>query len=261
MLHVFLLSLATGVGAKMTPFIVGGGEASIKDWQFIVFLQIDRYIFSVSCGGSLLSSQTVLTAAHCLDDYTEKKKAEYYVITAFMGHSLHEKATMKRRGLDYETHKRYSMDAPYPFNDIGILFLTKPMTFGRNIKKIILQPSFSPKVDKRFAVAGWGATIYTDDDENIVTSKRLKSVMFKSKMSENCTIGRGFVCTRLSKEYPFTGDSGGPMINAKTGLQLGIVSFRDSRTSWIFFTSVPHYWNWIKETQLKLYKKYCNKGK
>lgn len=46
-----------------TPQIVGGVPAVAGDFPFIVSMQIGGSHF---CGGSLLDSTTVLTAAHCV---------------------------------------------------------------------------------------------------------------------------------------------------------------------------------------------------
>ncbi|XP_069971033.1 chymotrypsin BI-like [Penaeus vannamei] len=46
------------------PRIVGGTEAAPHSWPHQVALFIDNSQF---CGGSLISSEWVLTAAHCMD--------------------------------------------------------------------------------------------------------------------------------------------------------------------------------------------------
>ncbi|XP_048005704.1 chymotrypsin-1-like [Leguminivora glycinivorella] len=253
MFHICLLSCAiTATAAKMTPFIVGGNEASIKDWPFIVFMQMTRGHRTASCGGSLLSSQTVLTAAHCVDDFTKKKRKKV-TFNIFMGHSSFSKATMMRTGLDYQSHKDYSPTDSTVQNDIAILFLSKPVKFGPKIRKTVLQPRFSDAADNKVAVAGWGKT----DIYGRRISKKLKAVFLKSSLSKKCKKWDGLICIKFSDEYPYTGDSGGPMVNAKTLQQIGIVSFRDMSTGVIAFTSVPYYWDWIERNQLKLFIKFC----
>ncbi|XP_063634386.1 chymotrypsin BII-like [Cydia splendana] len=260
MFQIFLLSFAVTASAdKMSPFIVGGNEVSIKDWSFIAFVQITDGSNVAACGGSLLSSQTVLTAAHCLDDFTEKKKVKGITFTIYMGHSSFAKATMTRSVLDYESHKYYSPDSEIVQFDIGIMFLSRPVKFGSKVIKTILQPKFSATVDKKLAVAGWG---YTDIDELTgAVSDRLKAVVMRPISSKICKLQTGIICTQTQNEFPYNGDSGGPLVNAKTHLQVGIVSFREMHTGISAFTSVPHYWDWINKAQLKLYKRFCIKGK
>lgn len=50
-----------------TPQIVGGTVAQAGDFPFIISLQKNGAHF---CGGSLLDSTTVLTAAHCAEGQT-----------------------------------------------------------------------------------------------------------------------------------------------------------------------------------------------
>jgi len=65
------VSLAAPAGGPLVPFIVGGQEASISQfpWQVYVesnFEENGNHIVG-ACGGSILDSTHVLTAAHCVD--------------------------------------------------------------------------------------------------------------------------------------------------------------------------------------------------
>lgn len=72
---MFLLGLVLLDSADAQLRIVGGSNASIEDWPFMVFIVFSKdNKVGPACGASLLSSQTVLTAAHCLDDITDGKK-------------------------------------------------------------------------------------------------------------------------------------------------------------------------------------------
>ncbi|XP_061723313.1 chymotrypsin-1-like [Cydia pomonella] len=259
MFQIFLLSFAVISSAdKMSPFIVGGNEVSIKNWPFVAFVQITGSYVPAACGGSLLSSQTVLTAAHCLDDLSNKKKVKGVQFRIFMGHTLITRAKLTRSVLDYETHRNYSPVDRIPQFDIGIMFLSRPVQFGPEVKKAILQRKFNANIDKKLAVAGWGRTdTYKFGD----ISKRLKAVMVKLETNNICKRLTGVICTQHFKEFPYTGDSGGPMVNANNLLQLGIVSFRLMKTGTSGFTSIPYYWDWINKTQLKLFERFCKTGK
>ena len=55
-----------GCGKRLSNFpnkIVGGYRATIGDWGWQVGL---NYFGSMVCGGSLINSQWIITAAHCL---------------------------------------------------------------------------------------------------------------------------------------------------------------------------------------------------
>ncbi|XP_063373927.1 chymotrypsin-1-like [Cydia amplana] len=255
---MFLLSFAVASAAKMEPFIVGGTKAPISDWPFITYIEISEFSFFASaCGGSLISSQTVLTAAHCLDDFTESKTSEGITFKIYMGHSNHARAKMIREVIDYETPKQYSPDDADVTADIGIMFLKRPVNFVANVQKAILQRSFSLNNDRNLVVAGWGNTEPSDDSSS---SLWLKAVEVKAKAYRRCRDLNRVICAKNTEEYPYSGDSGGPVVNAITRHQVGIVSVRDVITGITIMTNVPEYWEWIRGTQLKLFQKFCGKG-
>ncbi|XP_063373970.1 chymotrypsin-1-like [Cydia amplana] len=260
MFHIVLLNAITVSASKMEPFIVGGREVSIEDWPFIAFVEVTWLgLFAMACGGSLVSSQTVLSAAHCMDDITEKKAHMTGIsFNIYMGHSSHAKAKMTREVIDYETHENYSPEDADVRHDIGILFLTTPVRFSDNVQKAILQPRFSFKEDSRLVVAGWGGT---DPEKKGTSSESLRAIQMTAKKYRSCKNMYRVICTASEKGYPFTGDSGGPVVKADTRRLVGIVSIRNMDTGITILTSVPDYWDWIRKAQLKLFRKFCGQRK
>ncbi|XP_063393434.1 chymotrypsin-1-like isoform X1 [Cydia fagiglandana] len=260
MFHILLLNTIPVSASKMEPFIVGGQEVSTEDWPFIAFVEVTWFdLFAMACGGTLVSSQTVLSAAHCMDDITEKKAHMTGIsFNIYMGHSSHAKAKMTRQVVDYETHEDYSPEDADVRSDIGIMFLTAPVRFSDNVQKAILQPRFSFKEDSHLVVAGWGDT---DPEIKGTSTERLRAIQIIAKKYRSCKDMHRVICTASEKGYPFTGDSGGPVVNAVTRQQVGIVSVRDMDTGITILTSVPEYWEWIRRTQLKLFQKFCGKAK
>ncbi|XP_063388170.1 chymotrypsin-1-like [Cydia fagiglandana] len=264
---VLLILILAFASAKpeMKGFIVGGQEVSISRWPFVTFIETTSSHMMVSvCGGSLLSSQTVLTAAHCLDDVTDnKRKMNEYSFTIYMGHSSYKRASVARRVKDYETPREYDPDNEDVIADIGVMFLHTPVKFLPNVKKVILfNRRFSPTRDRRLVVAGWGKT---GPSMNSPTSLKLKAAKLEAISAKDCIRHiplinvKSVVCTAPSKEYAFSGDSGGPLVKRSSHYQLGIVSFRHEDSGVTVFTSVPDYIDWIKETQLALYQTHCKK--
>ena len=48
--------------------IVGGEEAEVNEYPWMVRLITTVFIFELTCGGSLISDSWILTAAHCIGD-------------------------------------------------------------------------------------------------------------------------------------------------------------------------------------------------
>jgi len=55
----------------MRAYIVGGEETSIRQFPWQAGIIVEKKNF---CGGSLITSSHVLTAAHCTDRYTRTRK-------------------------------------------------------------------------------------------------------------------------------------------------------------------------------------------
>merc|ERR1712234_46188 len=119
------IDLQTECGIEGPPSkdrIVGGFEAEPNQWPWQVALFVDNAWF---CGGSLISENYVLTAAHCVDG------ASYYDIMAG-AHNVRE-----------------SSEPNSLSNDIALIELPSPITFNDYIK-----PSCLPSV--RDTATGWG---------------------------------------------------------------------------------------------------------
>ncbi|XP_048005700.1 CLIP domain-containing serine protease B15-like [Leguminivora glycinivorella] len=262
-LLLLLLSISSSK-SKMEAFIVGGKEVDIGAWPFIAFIESSHIKFHMvaACGGSLLSSQTVLTAAHCLDDVTDSKTdMSSFRFRIYMGHSSYHRSNMIRLMRQYETPSEYDPHDEDVKGDIGIIFLASPVKFSPSVKKVILfDQRFSYNRDRILLVAGWGKT-----GPNMIspTSPHLKNIRIHSISPEECKKEIPFidvslvVCTAAANEYAYSGDSGGPMVKRGSRYQLGVVSFRHEDTGITVFTSVPEYYDWIQTTQLYLFTKNC----
>ena len=60
--------------------IVGGEQISDRSipWQVMVLLGDDSQAYQYSCGGSIISPNSVLTAAHCTHEMTSLGSGVYY---------------------------------------------------------------------------------------------------------------------------------------------------------------------------------------
>ena len=107
------------------------------------------------CGGAILDKTTVLTAAHCV----QKKKIDYSTWYILAG-QVHRKSKKDRIKIaKVILHPKYGKLPKGIPNDIAIVKLSKPLTFGKAIQPMCLpSKDFKPKDGEMCFVSGWGTT-------------------------------------------------------------------------------------------------------
>jgi len=202
--------------------IVGGTEANKNElpWQ----VQLVRSDGSHWCGGSLLSSRTVLTAAHCKQPGLAAVVGEHDIST-----SDGEQRINIAQWIDHPSYAALSFD-----NDFAIITLETPVTFSEKVYPICL-PASSPATyeDKDSIVSGWGSISSGGPGSNI-----LKKAGVKTMSNTACTTGTQYsaeeitsnmICAAETGNDSCQGDSGGPLVIKKSGTsyfeQAGVVSW------------------------------------
>jgi len=217
--------------SKSTSKIVGGEDAEKHEFPWQVFL-VSRWLGKRQyCGGSLLSSTSVLTAAHCL----ARHPAPWF--RAYVGSHIdiytddgEQRILIKH----HEIHPDYVI-GKYEF-DFAIGTLEKPVTFSDKAYPICLPTEPSSNYEDRDAtVTGWGVT-----DEGIDLIKQPLQKVNVRTMSNTACLNTGYanhtikitsdmICAFAPGKDSCQGDSGGPLIIKKTGAnyyeQAGIVSW------------------------------------
>lgn len=146
------LELVEEFGFDLNPRIVGGDDAEEGQfpYQISIRTKLSKQHF---CGGSILSSRFLLTAAHCTQGVNGKPKYVYAVV-----------GTLRRLSggvvveLDTITpHENYN---PRKFrNDISLLRTTEEIVFSDTVQPIALPVQNLPEEGKaEVLLSGWGRT-------------------------------------------------------------------------------------------------------
>ncbi|XP_063367605.1 chymotrypsin-1-like [Cydia amplana] len=201
------------------------------------------------CGGSILTQNIFLTAAHCMNMQCDMK------IEIVAGTENVEKAKSIIRIIDkYYRHEYFDEQGPTLRNDIALLAVKMPLPLGRNVKRVVLNQHF-PNNTIMVAVAGWGRFSETSTD----LSKNLKYVwqFIKPKIYCQKCLGEplwsGQMCASNDvKHYPTIHDSGCALVT-KSGRQVGLVSYRiPTVPDIVVYTNVSHFVPWIRKHARKL---------
>merc|ERR1712198_182027 len=233
--------------------IVGGFEAQENQWPWEVALFIDDAWF---CGGSLISENYVLTAAHCVDG------ASYFDILVG-AHNVRESSEPNRVEItSFNGWYHPQWDPNTLSNDIALIELPSPIEFNDYIKPSCL-PSVGDTADPNELVTatGWGKpsdnaggippVLRMVEDLPIITNSECNAIYG--------IVGDGVVCIDTTGgKGTCNGDSGGPLnmkFDVKDGAagqkwkQIGVVSFGASAGCEVGypagFSRTEYYRDWL----------------
>ncbi|XP_070158219.1 venom protease isoform X1 [Polyergus mexicanus] len=256
---------------KVEFHIFSGIKAERGEFPFMVALGYENEdkddsenpdAIKYNCGGTLISSQYVLTAAHCVNSVQEKVPIEVRVGSEDLKSA--DDDAQRIPIIDVITHPRYKRSMNY--NDVAILKLKTPVRVTSNVRPICIQTKSLTAMDMStnvsFIVIGWGATSFIDDG----STKLMKTPSLSLVDRESCAksfngfskLPRGLddnmLCvldtnvTRRSDACQ--GDSGGPllMFTGPNHSIVGITAFGQSCGGSIpgVYTAVYSYLEWIE---------------
>ncbi|KAG7306501.1 hypothetical protein JYU34_009138, partial [Plutella xylostella] len=136
------------VGDEVAPYIVGGDLAAPGSAPYMVALFL-RGLFS--CGGSLISARTVLTAAHCI---SEKVPSIHH---GLVGTNLLNWGGTEIFFERLISHPNYVAQPNLVMNDIGLLITTAAVQFSALVRPVALSyQRLGAGVSVR--ANGWGNT-------------------------------------------------------------------------------------------------------
>ncbi|XP_024411747.2 chymotrypsinogen 2 isoform X1 [Desmodus rotundus] len=232
-----LVGAAFGCGVPAIPpmlsglsRIVNGEDAVPGSWPWQVSLQDDTGFHF--CGGSLISEDWVVTAAHC-----GVKTSHLVVAGEFDQGSDAEDIQVLKIAKVFKNPKYNTITTN---NDITLLKLATPARFSQTVSAVCLPDEADDfAAGTLCATTGWGLTKYSNEN----TPDKLQQAALPLLSNDKCKkfwgnkITDAMVCAGASGVSSCMGDSGGPLVCQKGAAWtlVGIVSWG----SGICSTSTP----------------------
>ncbi|KAM5297231.1 chymotrypsinogen 2 [Glossophaga mutica] len=200
--------------------IVNGEDAVPGSWPWQVSLQ-DKTGFHF-CGGSLISEDWVVTAAHC------SVKTSHLVVAGEFDQGSDAEDIQVLKIAKVFKNPKFNMFTIN--NDITLLKLATPARFSRTVSAVCLPDKADDfAAGTLCATTGWGLTKHS----NANTPDKLQQAALpllsnaKCKKSWGSKITDLMVCAGASGVSSCMGDSGGPLVCRKGGAWtlVGIVSW------------------------------------
>lgn len=187
--------------------IVNGVDTTIEAHPYQVSLQTTSG--SHFCGGSIISEDIIVTAAHCMQSYTASQfKVRLGSTTYNTGGEL---VAVK----SFKFHEGYNSKTMV--NDVAVIKMATPVRETASIRYIKLAEK-TPATGTPAVVTGWGTKCYLtcitlpkilqEVGVDIVSEKDCASSQFKygSEIKET------MVCAYATDKDACQGDSGGPLV-------------------------------------------------
>ncbi|XP_065073263.1 transmembrane protease serine 9-like [Ochlerotatus camptorhynchus] len=255
-----------------SELIVQGHDTIAGAWPWhAAIYHRNRRSDSYACGGTLISEQFVLTAAHCVFDPDNRQQLVNHRIFVRLG--VHNLDLLNRKSFQqHEIHKIYkpiNSTGDDFRNDIAILELSTLVVLDDFVQPACL--SLSKDLTNQYGtVIGWGVA-ENDDISRILKSTQIPVVDAVTCLKSNRkvfgnTLDEGIFCAGYTNGTSVcNGDSGGGLFfNVDNAWYLGgIVSYSKPRDgsnlcdpkSYGAFTKVYTYLPWISSvTKLKFLK-------
>ncbi|UXI14518.1 Caspase-1 precursor [Sarcoptes scabiei] len=235
--------------------IIGGREATKGRWPWVVAILNRNH--EAFCGGTLITSQFVITAAHCV-------RRRLYVRAGEHDLMIPEGSEQQEPISAMFVHPEYDPDTVD--NDIALLKLRKPLKMNRYVSPICL-PSADDQlqVNSLGTILGWGkrknSAIFGSDVLHQAQVPIADVDDCKNVYKDKYMISPNMVCAgyKKGKIDSCAGDSGGPLLFNKKMFNsghdkwylYGITSFGEGcgkKNKYGIYAKVPNVVNWIRKT-------------
>jgi secreted trypsin-like serine protease len=225
--------------------IVGGERVAETDPVTLSTVALVSPSGSQFCTGSLIKADLVLTAAHCLADYTDSQLFVAFGNVALPGYFKREKL---RAAVSYTVHSGYSsrqteLDVPTAApNDIALVKLSQaaPVAY-KPIAMLAAKDSIHD--GEALLLAGYGLTKWYANGGGVLYK-------VQSKIGKQAPAVKEFDFAAIPGKSACMGDSGGPafVVRNQRLVLIGVTSrgsaYCDSTGT---YTDVRHFRSWIDQ--------------
>ncbi|XP_052739565.1 trypsin CFT-1-like [Bicyclus anynana] len=204
--------------------IVGGSPTTIEKYPFMASMQTSWWpgFYGPTCGGSLITTTTILSAAHCYDIIPSVPNWR-----ALLGSAKASVDGFRHLISHVILHPNYVRNLW--LSDVAIVRLTTPAKLSDKIKVArIAGPNYLLPDNLRVYVAGWGATYagaqvgsdlllhtYVHIINHALCTKRYEELRKQPGRENNAQVTPAMICTGIldvGGQDACQGDSGGPVV-------------------------------------------------
>jgi hypothetical protein len=230
------LGVAAAAERPLGPFIIGGQEASISQFPWQVYLESNfeekgNHIVG-ACGGSILDSTHILTAAHCVDvegTTIQHPPVDFTVVAGDSDVNGSSPTTQVVGVSSIRTHPYFTL-LPETKDDVAVLTLSKALTLSAaiNAEAIpLVATGATPAPGTVLSVSGYGLE---NGAQGAEPNGRLYATSLLAVGSDPCRGAVGvnsavLLCAISASSSTCRGDSGGPLTQGNPAVQVGIVDF------------------------------------
>ncbi|XP_076621858.1 trypsin-1 [Colletes latitarsis] len=228
--------------------IVGGTETQVNQYPWMALMMFRGRFY---CGGTVINSRYVLTAAHCVDRFDTN-----FMSIRILEHDRNSTSETETQTFKVEKVMKHSGYSTYNYNnDIALVRLDQPIRFEGKMRPVCLPERAKTFAGLQGTVTGWGAL-----EESGPISETLQEVMVPILTNTECRASKypsrritdNMLCAgyKEGSKDSCQGDSGGPLhvANDDTYNIVGVVSWGEGCAKPGYpgvYTRVNRYLTWI----------------